>query len=457
MSVFSVLTLGANHILYDPYSRKIMASVATGSSAVAGNSIVAITPDTASIGTAVPIGGTPTNLALTSDGQILYALLPDPTNASVARFNMLTQQADFAVGGFQTTGYNVGLRDIATQPGAENTVAVDEGEYPGISIFDFNPTSKTAARRGVATGIYTGTCLAFPNASSLLAEDLYSSGEALNIYNVSSSGLVNGSYPYDTVTVLQYVNCYKLDGGLLYGQAGGVANIGVTPVTQLGVFEGMPNVSNYGAGIKDFMPDTSLGLSFYLTDSNPNEYSAIFDSITAFNIQTFMPATVLPLPFATIEGTTGFTGVDVVRWGQDGLAILSGGGHIYLVRGGAIVPQLLNVNSAAILTASSLTSTTHGAGNTSLTLTGSNFVPGGGCTVEWQLPDHDYCGCVTPHRGNSSERSFSSRNRCHYRCQSRGSSFRLALPSALIRAIDNSGSDDAVGFGVSIPLDGDSG
>jgi hypothetical protein len=47
-----------------------------------------------------------------------------------------------------------------------------------------------------------------------------------------------------------------------------------------------------------------------------------------------------------------------------------------LIRGAAIVPQLLNGNSAAILTASSLTSMTHGTGNTSLMLTGSNFVPG---------------------------------------------------------------------------------
>jgi uncharacterized repeat protein (TIGR01451 family) len=339
LSVFSVLTLGANHILYDPYSRKIMASVATGSPTVAGNSIVAITPDTASIGTPVPIGGTPTNLALTSDGQILYTLLP--ITSSVARFNMLTQQADFTVSGFQTTGYNVGLRDIAALPGAENTVAVDEGEDTGNSIYDFDTTSKTATRRGVATGIYTGTCLAFPNASSMFAMDLYVSPTTLQLYSVTSNGLVNGSYPYSTSSPLQNVNCYKLDGGFLYAQAGGVANTGVTPATQAGVFEGMPYVSTYGAGVKDFEPDTSLGLSFYLTDSYPNQYSAIFDSITAFNNQTFMPTTVLSLPFETFEGTTGFTGVDVVRWGQDGLAILSSGGYVYLVRGGAIVPQLL--------------------------------------------------------------------------------------------------------------------
>ena len=152
-------------------------------------------------------------------------------------------------------------------------------------------------------------------------------------------------------------------------------------MTQVGAFEGVPSASNYGAGVKDFDPDTSLGLSFYLTNSPANLISSSFDSISSFNTQTFMPVTTLSLPFATVEGGTGYTGVDVVRWGQDGLAILSSGGHIYLVRGGAIVPQLLTANSPAVLTASSFTSITHGAGNTDLTLIGSNFFPG--VAVTW--------------------------------------------------------------------------
>jgi hypothetical protein len=358
-----------------------MASVGTGTSTVTGNSIVAITPDTASIGTPVSIGGTPTNLALTSDGQILYTLLPGSSTGSIARFNMLAQQADFTVSGFEATGYNTGLRDIATQPGAENTVAVDQGEYIGISIFDFNPMTKTATARGTATGTYTGTCLAFPNASSMFAVDLYGSGIGLELYSVTSNGLVNGSYPYDIGSAIQNLNCYKLSGSLLFAQAGGVANTDVAPAVQAGVFEGMPNISTYGAGVKDFDPDASLGLSFYLTDVSPNDFSAIFDSITTFSNETFAPVSALSLPFETFEGNTGFTGVDVFRWGQDGLAVLSSGGNVYLVRGGAIVPELLTVNSAASLTASSTTSITHGSGNTLLTLTGSNFVPG--MAVTW--------------------------------------------------------------------------
>jgi hypothetical protein len=71
----------------------------------------------------------------------------------------------------------------------------------------------------------------------------------------------------------------------------------------------------------------------------------------------------------------------VVRWGHDGLAILTSGGHIYFLRGAFVVPGLLGSNSAATLSSSSVSLITHGAGNTSLTLTGSNFQPG--VAVTW--------------------------------------------------------------------------
>ena len=56
-------------------------------------------------------------------------------------------------------------------------------------------------------------------------------------------------------------------------------------------------------------------------------------------------------------------------------------GQVYLLRGAAVVPQLLQQNSAASLISSSTSSMAHGSGNTLLTLTGSNFVPG--VAVTW--------------------------------------------------------------------------
>jgi hypothetical protein len=54
---------------------------------------------------------------------------------------------------------------------------------------------------------------------------------------------------------------------------------------------------------------------------------------------------------------------------------------LILLRGPFVVPQLLTQNVSASLTSSSATTITHGAGNTMLTLTGSNFTPG--VAVSW--------------------------------------------------------------------------
>ena len=55
------------------------------------------------------------------------------------------------------------------------------------------------------------------------------------------------------------------------------------------------------------------------------------------------------MPFAAIEGTQSVSGLDVVRWGQDGLALLTSGGHIYFLRGPVVLPELLNNNTSAVL------------------------------------------------------------------------------------------------------------
>lgn len=49
---------------------------------------------------------------------------------------------------------------------------------------------------------------------------------------------------------------------------------------------------------------------------------------------------------------------------------------VYLLRGPVVAPQLLNTNTLATLSSSSLASVPRGTGNTLLTLTGTNFVPG---------------------------------------------------------------------------------
>jgi trimeric autotransporter adhesin len=382
LSVYSVITLGVNHILYDPYSRKIMASVGSGSSTVTGNSIVAITPETASVGTPVPIGSQPTNLALTSDGQILYTILTG--SQSVARFNMLTQTADYtyAVPNNSSFDGGIALRGIATQPGTENTVALDLASFTGNAIYDFDPANKTAAIRGQASGPYSGSCIAFLDAGDMLAFDTDTSGATLDHYTVTSAGFTYYDYQQYSQSTLNGFGCFKLSGGLAYGNAGGVANPATVPATQLGVF---PVTGGGGySTTATLAPDTSLQSAFFLVDTQAGAttgYNPAVDGFQAFNQNTFLPSSSVSLSMETIEGNTSYTGVDLIRWGQDGLAALTSGGHIYLLRGAFVVPQLLNHNSVATLTSSSMTAIAHGTGNTLLTLTGANFVPG--VAVTW--------------------------------------------------------------------------
>lgn len=377
LTVFQVLTVGVNHLLYDPYDRQLYASVGSGSSSVTGNSIAAITPDTGTIGTPVAIGSQPTKMAMSDDGNVLYTILGGA--ASVARFNLLTQQADYSVAlSNPNTSYSsnstTGFRDLAVQPGGENTIALDFGYTGGLALVDFTPSSKSAALRGgTGTGIYTGTSLQFFNSQTLL---LFNSDtwQTLDKYPVTTSGFAYD--PTYTSSTLYSFSAFKLRSGIAYANAGGVADPSPTVAVQLGKYPAYnSNTSTYNQVVE---PDVSLSRIFFLTNTLS---SGSPDSIVAYDKNSYLPLAALTLPFSTIEGNTTYTGVDLVRWGQDGLAALTNGGHIYLLRGPVVVPQELNTNTAATLTASSSASIPHGAGNTVLTLTGSNFVPG--VAVTW--------------------------------------------------------------------------
>jgi hypothetical protein len=251
---------------------------------------------------------------------------------------------------------------------------------------------------GQASGPYSGSCITFLDAGDMLAFDTDTSGATLDHYTVTSTGFQYYNYSQFTESTLNGFGCFKLSGGLAFGNAGGVANPATVPATQIGLFP----VSGGGdfSATDTLAPDTSLQSAFFMVDTQfvantgcnfPNSFNGIgtctyiantaADGIESFNQNTFMPTASVHLNMETIEGNTSYTGIDLSRWGQDGLAVLTSGGHIYLLRGAFVVPELMNQNSAASLTSSSVTSITHGAGNTLLTLTGSNFVPG--VAVTW--------------------------------------------------------------------------
>jgi hypothetical protein len=378
LTVYKVITLGANHILYDPYSRMVVTSVGSGSSSVTGNSIATIDPTTGNIGTPVSIGSQPTNMSLTSDGQILYTILSG--NQSIARFNMLTQQLDFTYTVPTNSSFvgGIALRGIAAQPGTENTVALDIASFTGNAIYDFDPNTKTAAIRGQASGPYSGSCLAFYDATNMLAFDIDTSGFTLDHYTVTNAGFTYYDYTQYTESTLNHFGCFKLDSKLAFANGGGIADPTTVPATPIAV---LPNVT-LGGGYSNsqaFTSDWALKRAYY--PAATTTYGQV-TGLQSYDLSTFLPSSSIALNMAATEGSTSYTPVDVVRWGQDGLAILTSTGHIYLLRGAFVAPQLLNTGAAAaVLTSASSSTVTHGAGNTLLTLTGTGFLPG--VAVTW--------------------------------------------------------------------------
>ena len=93
-----------------------------------------------------------------------------------------------------------------------------------------------------------------------------------------------------------------------------------------------------------------------------------------------------------LQFTGAIQGMDLVRWGRDGLAwhtsnngafgsSAPGSGQVFLMRGPFVLPEWSTVNPTPGLISASPSSATAGSGNLNLTVTGSNFIPG--AVVTW--------------------------------------------------------------------------
>jgi hypothetical protein len=269
--------------------------------------------------------------------------------------------------------------DLAVQPGSENTLSLSFGSFLyDFGIFDYSQVAKTYAQRpAYVSNYYSPTCQRFLDANNLFFYP--DSSSVMNYFGVGANGLTSTTAK---ATSLGRFNCFKLANGNAYAGLGGVAALASGgSVTQLGSFT-LPTYSSYGttAGSLLVEPDASLKTVFFAANTGTYSYGTT-DGLLSFDMGTYLRTGTLPLNMSTIEGSTNYSISDIFRWGQDGLALLTSTGHIYLLRGPFVVPQLLNTNSAAVLSSSATTTVAAGSGNTLLTLTGSNFIPG--VAVTW--------------------------------------------------------------------------
>ncbi|MGI4756368.1 MAG: beta strand repeat-containing protein [Janthinobacterium lividum] len=368
-TVFNVTTVGLNHIVYEPYSRKLYASVSSGSSTITGNSVVSIDPATGTFGTPVTFATAPDLLTLSSSGNSIFTTLAVPDNTTVQSVPM--GKLDTVQGTAKSfsiaapNGYYTGfpVQAIAVQPGTENTLAVSRTNVLP-TIYDYNPLSNTIAARATTGNYYYGTCIAFLDATHLLS----TYGSTVD-YLVTAAGLTNvGSFTSPS-------ECFQLSGSTAVSATGRVYTITNSGGTLAGTVV-------LGSTYNNALPalDTSMGTAFFAGNTSSSSYGNT-DGLLSYALSSDLRSDMVNLSIPTIEGSSSFVVKDIVRWGQDGLAMVTSTGHLYLLRGPFVVPQELGTNTAATLTASSATALTAGSGNTLLTLSGTNFQPG--VAVTW--------------------------------------------------------------------------
>jgi trimeric autotransporter adhesin len=368
-TIFQAVALDTNDVIFDPFTRKIYASVPSTASQVVGNSIVSIDPVTAALGSPIFMGSEPTRLALSDDGHYLYTTLAG-SNA-VRRLDLTTGTPGTQFTTVSTLFGAFNPSDLAVMPGNANVLAT-VGYSDGIQVWDVTSTGATARpiTKSLANDVYEGSVVAWADSVNLYSNDEGLSPSSFHRFTVTAT-----SFGETDSTYLDAVGGkITYSGGLVYSDGGGVVDASPTPPLT-------PRLAgrfmNPGGGPS--AADATINRVFFLTQ---NSYGVNSRTISAFDAARFTLADSTQL-----DGLTG-DAFDLIRWGADGLAFRTakdfwgnGTGRVVLFHGPAVLPLSPTPNPKPSISAISPSSVMAGTGNTWVTITGSNFVPG--ATAQW--------------------------------------------------------------------------
>lgn len=256
-------------------TNRIYASVPS-SNGSNGNSIGIINPVTHVLENTVFIGSEPSVLAISDDGQFVYAGFTG--TSTVRRFNVATQSAglQFSLGSSTSTGPYY-AEDIEVMPGQPNTIAVarrNNGFSPkheGVAVYDDN------VMRSITTPNHTGSNrIEFTGSSSLIGYNNESTEYGIRRLAVNSGGVTNISVAANVLA--NFYLDFSYHNNRMYSYDGKVVDISGAPfvagqfpnATGPAVYDTYYNrvcFASYNAGVlifKRFNPDT-----FLLYDSLP--------------------------------------------------------------------------------------------------------------------------------------------------------------------------------------------
>jgi trimeric autotransporter adhesin len=158
--------------------------------------------------------------------------------------------------------------------------------------------------RSKFTGVYTGSSLAFPDASHLYTLDVDTGEGEFYRWTVDSSGIS----PIDSSTLSgfgAYGAGFKLQNSLVYAVQGGLADPRPTPPQQLAQYQVSQILgSNQSVQAVNVAPDSALDRVFFLAGNSfgSNPVLASFDQARYE-------------PLAYFQFPQNNPGPDLVRWG----------------------------------------------------------------------------------------------------------------------------------------------
>ncbi len=320
-----LMSFSATDIAYDALRHRLYASTTP-------DVIAVINPDTGEIMSSLVVGPNPSRLAISSNGQFLYAAISNGTAAARLDLNSGTRDLVFPFGSdFQ--GNPLQMDDLVVKPDAPRTLVASAG---GKSIFVFDDGVRRPQEFAVG---FSGYLLEFGPYPDIV----YGNGRPLQIYtNGIQSIFGSANLP---VSDVEYA------GGLFYGRLGGIFD----PATAATV----SSFAGLGSG-SVLEPDSQSHRVLFVTQLQQQWRLLAYDSIAQALVSS-----------ATLSNLLG-TPLNLIRWGTNGLAFNTSGNQIHLFKG---TPLPSSAATDLVLAQSADASPVLVGSNASLTITVSNAGP----------------------------------------------------------------------------------
>jgi hypothetical protein len=311
----TVVNQAAQDIVFDPVNNLFYLSV-NASASTNPTTICVLDPSTFTITSAIPLpaASNPNHLAISGDSQFLYAGLDG--SSSVQRFGLPGLANDLTIPlAVSPSSGTFFVSDLQAAPGAPHTIAVALGNATtgppggaGLAIFDDGTARPTTVPGAPSTGNIFNTIQWGSDATRLFAADTYDDG--FNFYSIS----VNTS---GATLDHNFGSRFGSSGiGIHFDKSNNLIYSDVGPSVDS---NGIPSGAFAASGTA-MVPDSTLGTAFFASGIG----------VQSFDITHFSPITFISLP-----GPTGFP-IRLIRWAQNGLALITDNGQAVLVGGNFI-------------------------------------------------------------------------------------------------------------------------